>query len=82
MTTRDLQLAQFFLGSYQEASAYAARLDPGRKRKSYVVNQLDGIASKAAAGFVAVAGRHPAGVNMTDLNTTNPAAWTRKRLAT
>ena len=77
MSKRDLELAQFFLITYQSAHAHAEQLDPHRTCGSFVVRKLDAILIKAASGFMDITGRVPREVSLHDLNTSTPAEWTK-----
>ncbi len=77
MTKAELQAAQTLLGSYQNAQAAADAIDPRRTRRRQSARHLDNIARSAGEGFTALTGKLPTHVEMWELSTENPAAWTK-----
>lgn len=79
MTKDELALAQHLYSTSTEASRWAERLDPERKRDTRVVRTLDTVASSAATAFFEVTGRLLYQVKgLHELNTENPAPWTKR----
>lgn len=79
MTKKQLCLAQFLLSTYEEAQKYAEELDPKREHKDLLAQRLDAISRNAWQAFHQMTGKPPWDVKFWELNTENPAPWTRSR---
>ena len=85
MTKGELALAQHLYGTYRDSHDWAERLDPRRRarkgdesRRGRMALELDALTRIASEAFMHLCGQHPSRVDMTDLNTENPAAWTKE----
>jgi hypothetical protein len=77
VTRRELEIAQFLLGTYTRAQQLADKVDPRRAFRNEHARELDGIAARAGDAFSALVGRAARHVEITELNTLTPAEWTK-----
>lgn len=75
MTKEELQLAQYFYGIWRDASLLDLETPTGPIEK--VLPHVYVLKRGAWTAFVALTGRLPTDTYMSDLNTENPAPWTK-----
>jgi hypothetical protein len=78
MTKLELEAAQFLLHVYERSQGFADKLDPKRERRHEVAAQLDALTGPARMAFFYLVGRQPGRVQLWELSTVNPAAWTQE----
>jgi hypothetical protein len=77
LTKDELGIAQHLLRVYTRSNDLADQVDPLWRRNDRLANHLDSMRREAHTAFFMLVGRLPHKVMMAELNTENPAAWTK-----